>query len=194
MNLIDEIKKHSLDSKIAVILRHGDRDQIPPGEFGNDIILNKKGQLNAIEFGRKMREYPINRIYTSPIERCVQSAELISKGYESDLEIKTTKSLGAPGLHIADEKIAGESYLAYGTLEILNSFIAGKNVPGIHDSKHFAKVMTQFVKESTTDKGLTLFITHDSLVSLYHFCLDGTIYTSDNWVKYLNGIVIKFDD
>ena len=96
MKLIEEIKKHPTHSKLALLLRHGDREQIPQGEFGNEILLNVKGKQKSLAFGEALREFPIKRILTSPIPRCVQTAELISEGFGGGLEIISTKCLGDP--------------------------------------------------------------------------------------------------
>ena len=192
--MIEEIKKHSLDSKLALLIRHGDREQIPKGEFGNEILLNEKGKQNSIALGKSLREFPVKRIFTSPIPRCVQTAELISEGFGSSLEIISTKCLGDPGLHTADEKIAGEFYLAHGFHEVLRRFMKDEPVPGVPDAKHFTSIMTEFIHESTTENGLTIFVTHDSLIAMYHFCLDKTVYTIDNWVDYLEGLVYKIEE
>ena len=175
-------------------MRHGDREQIPQGEFGNEILLNEKGRKNSLAFGEALKEYPVKRILTSPIPRCVQTADLISEGYGGGLEIISTKCLGDPGLHTADEKIAGEFYLAHGFHEILRRFMRDEPVPGVPDLKHFKNIMTEFIHESTTEKGLTVFVTHDSLIAMYHFCLNGTVYTVDNWVDYLEGVVYKIEE
>lgn len=194
MELIEEIKKHSLDSKLALLIRHGDREQIPQGEFGNEILLNEKGKINSIAFGKSLREFPVKRIFTSPIPRCIQTAELIAEGFGSSLEIIQTNSLGDPGLHTADEKVAGEFYLAHGFHEILKRFMRNESVPGVPDKNHFTNIMTEFLHQSTTDNGLTVFITHDSLIAMYYYCIDGTVYTVENWVDYLEGMVYKIDE
>src|SRR5574337_1233787 len=127
MKLIDEIRKHPTDSKLALLLRHGDREQIPKGEFGNEILLNEKGKQRSLAFGEALKDSEVSRIFTSPIPRCIQTAELIAKGFGRELEIIQTKSLGDPGLHTADEKLAGEFYLTHGFHEILRRFIRNEN-------------------------------------------------------------------
>jgi hypothetical protein len=189
--MIDEIKKYPLDAKLALLIRHGDREQIPNGEFGNEVMLNEKGKQNSFAFGETLKEFSINRIYTSPIPRCIQTAEFISKGFGNELEIISTKCLGAPGLHIADEKIAGEFFLNFGFDEMYKRFINEEKIPGVPDSKIFSTLMTNFINKSTTEKGLTVFVTHDSLIAFYDFCLRKRIYTKNNWVKYLDGVIIK---
>lgn len=189
--MIEELKKHPADSKIAMLIRHADRGPIPDGEFGNEIPINETGKKNAIEFGAKLKVHQINKILTSPIYRCIQTAEHISQGYGQKLEITVTKSLGDPGLHVSDEKLAGEFYLKYGFDEYHRRFVAGEEMPGVITPKAYHSAMDRFIKENTNESGLTIFVTHDSLIAFYDFCLTGRIYTKENWVQYLSGLVLK---
>lgn len=43
-----------VNEKISLLLRHADRDDIPKGSFGNEILLNHKGKQNAHSFGEKL--------------------------------------------------------------------------------------------------------------------------------------------
>ncbi len=53
------------NEKISLLLRHADRDDIPQGSFGNEILLNEKGKQNAQSFGEKLALNKMNRIFTS---------------------------------------------------------------------------------------------------------------------------------
>lgn len=178
----------NVNEKISLLLRHADRDDIPQGSFGNEILLNEKGKQNAQSFGEKLAESKINRIFTSPVERCVQTAEFLTKGYGSLIEIIETTSLGAPGLHIMDEKIAGEYYLQYGFDKMYKRFMQGKEVPGIPNINELNYRITNFINENSTENGTTIFITHDMLIAFYHFSINKKVYTKDNWINYLTGL------
>ena len=191
MNLIKELEGYSPESKLAMMIRHGDREKIPAGEFGNDVLLNTKGEENAFVLGKSLQGFCVNKIFTSPIQRCVQTAEFMAKGYGKEVEIIQTTALGAPGLHVTDEVVAGEYYLEHGFFKILDEFIKGETSPGIRNSDQYYTVMTDFIKSHTSNNGLTIFVTHDSMVALYHYCHDQTIYTQENWVKYLDGLIIN---
>lgn len=176
------------NKKISLLLRHADRDEIPQGSFGNEIVLNEKGKQNAQSFGKKLSESKINRIFTSPVERCVQTAEFMTKGYGRSIEIIETTALGAPGLHITDEKIAGEFYLQYGFDEMYKRFIQDKEIPGIPNINELNNRITKFITKNTTTNGTTIFITHDMLIAFYHFSVNKKVYTKDNWIDYLTGL------
>lgn len=178
----------NVNEKIALLLRHADRDNIPKGSFGNEILLNEKGKQNAQNFGETLKDRKINRIFTSPVRRCVQTADFITKGYGCSIEIIETTSLGAPGLHITDEKIAGEFFLQHGFDEMYSRFIQGKEIPGIPSINVLNKRITNFINENTAENGTTIFITHDMLIAFYHFSINKKVYTKDNWINYLTGL------
>ncbi|GAB6009883.1 histidine phosphatase family protein [Dysgonomonas reticulitermitis] len=190
--MLPQIHKHySENDKLSLLIRHADRDKIPSGEFGNDVLLNEKGKERALNFGKRLSELKISRILTSPIERCVQTAPCIVKGYGKPLEIIKATELGAPGLHITDEKIAGNFFLTAGFDEMYHRIINDIPIPGIPNAEQFNKLMTDFLIENTKENGITLFITHDLLIAFYHYSINKTVYTKENWVKYLGGLILK---
>ncbi len=190
--MIQEIKKAYIENnKLSLLIRHGDRDKILKGTFGDNVLLNDIGINNSIEFGKSLSQMKINRILTSPIGRCVQTAEYIKTGYNRDVEIVETLALGAPGLHISDAKLAGEYYLKFGIDKIYKMFLEGVKIPGVPTDNEFNRLMSDFLITNTYDNGITIFVTHDILIALYHYCISKTIYTKENWVKYLSGIILK---
>lgn len=181
----------NVNEKISLLLRHADRDDIPQGYFGNEILLNEKGKQNAQSFGEKLAERKINRIFTSPVGRCVQTAEFITKGYGRSIEVIETTALGAPGLHITDEKIAGGFFLQYGFDEMYKRFMQGKEIPGIPNIDELNNIITKYIIENSTENETTIFITHDMLIAFYHFSINKKVYTKDNWINYMTGLTFK---
>ncbi|GHT62971.1 phosphoglycerate mutase [Bacteroidia bacterium] len=189
--MLEQIKKYSENDKISLLIRHADRDKIPAGEFGNDVLLNEKGEERALSFGKSLSELKINKIFTSPVQRCVQTAEYITKGYGKSLEITQSHELGDPGLHISDDQVAGKFFLTEGFDELYYRITHNIDIPGISVTKEFNTNMTDFLTENSKENGLTIFVTHDLLVAHYHFSINGKIYPKDDWVKYLGGLILK---
>jgi broad specificity phosphatase PhoE len=190
--MINEILKHYTENcSLSLLIRHADRDNIPQGSFGNDVLLNSQGKLNSLRFGESISELKVNRILTSPIGRCIQTAEYIAKGYRNSIEIIETTALGAPGLHISDEKVAGDFFLNYGFDEVYKQFLQENNIPGITKAGELNKSITNFLNENSDTKGITIFVTHDMLIAFYHYTINKQVYTKENWVKYLTGILLK---
>lgn len=178
-------------NKKALLIRHADRDAIPEGSFGNEVLLNETGKQNAQSFGEKLKESKIRKVYTSPVERCVQTAKYIAKGYGNAIEIIQTTALGAPGLHISNEKIAGTYYLEHGIDVMYESFKNGITIPGMATPESLNQNMTDFINKNSVENETTIFITHDMLIAFYHFSIDKTVYTKENWVNYLSGITFN---
>jgi len=193
MKTIEEFSELPNNKRVAVFIRHSDRDKIPDGEFGNEVPINEKGIANAMVFGECLKGYRVNKAYVSPVLRCVQTAEKIRDGYGSHFEIINTKALGDPGLHIENTKSAGDFYIKHGFHEMYKRFIAGDNAPGLYSAKEFSDRMTRFIESNTDNDGITLYVTHDGLVAFYDYCITGKTYTKENWVKYLNGMIIVLD-
>ena len=193
MKIIEQLNDFAHHKKIALVIRHADREQIPSGEYGNEILLNDKGIENSVTFGRLLKVKKVAKIFCSPIQRCVQTGQFIANGYEKDFEIIETRALGAPGFHITDEVIAGQYYLENGFFKILDEFRNGITTPGMRESGEFYAMMSDFIKENSAEEGITIFITHDAVISLLHYCYDNKIYTEENWVEYLNGFIIPIE-
>lgn len=192
MNMKQEILKHySNENRLSLLIRHADRDHIPDGSFGNDVLLNEKGKENASKFGENLSELIVNRIFTSPVKRCIQTAQQIEKGYGKQLDIIETTALGNPGIHIFDDKLAGEYFLQYGGFDMYQHFTQGKDILGVCTIEEMKLSMTNFINKNTTDNGLTLFVSHDMIIAMYHYCLNKTLYTPEKWVNYLSGLILK---
>lgn len=190
MKIIDQINSLNDYNGIALLIRHADREQIPSGEYGNEILLNEIGIENSLALGKTLKDKKIAKIFSSPIQRCVQTGVYIAKGCEEQIDIIETQALGAPGLHIIDEVIAGEYYLEHGFFKILEEFRNGITSPGMRKSDEFYNLLLKFIKDNTSKEGITIFITHDAVISLFQYCYENKIYTEENWVEYLNGFII----
>ncbi len=67
MKIIENLLSYKNPNGLAIIIRHADRDKIPTGTFGNDVLLNEKGISNSLLLGEKLSNLPLAKIYTSPV-------------------------------------------------------------------------------------------------------------------------------
>jgi phosphoserine phosphatase len=71
-----------------LLLRHGETDWNLQGrcQGASDLDLNRSGMSQAEEVGRILRQEPLTAIYSSPLKRAFQTAEIIGR-HHSDLPI-----------------------------------------------------------------------------------------------------------
>ena len=190
LTMLSQILQLPDNSTHSLLVRHSDRDKIAKGTFGNDVPLNEKGLQNALAFGQGLSGLKINRIFSSPVGRCIQTAEQIRKGCGQDIEIFESNALGLPGLHINDEVAAGSYFLEHGLHKIYEQFVEGIEMPGMVHRDDLGKILTEFIVGNSAESGLTIFVSHDSLITQYRYCLDQTIYTRENWLDFLSGLLL----
>ena len=192
MKIIENIKNKNVNTeKIALFIRHSERYKIKKSEFGNDVLLNEAGIKKAFQFGKQLKNYKINAIYTSPIERCVQTAINIKKGYGTNIDIIKTKVLGDPGIHIYDADALGAYYFKYGFWKIFENFKNDIKVDGLHNKKEIIRLFDSFFSKKTEKTGLTIFISHDWQIAFYAYAKNIKEYTEKDWIDYLDGLIIN---
>jgi broad specificity phosphatase PhoE len=180
------------NEKVALLIRHSDRDKIPANTFGNHVLLNEKGKFNAEKYGENLQKFKINKIFTSPVQRCVETAEFILKGLKKDLPIIQTKILGEPGAYISNEITAGQKYIELGFETWFQKMIANEKVEGMKSIAEGSIDFLNFLTENTTETGITIFVTHDNIIAFLDYHLRKKIYSKENWVNFLSGLILNF--
>lgn len=181
--------------RFGLLIRHAERDEIKDSEFGNDVLLTENGKRDAEKLGKSLSEYNVIRIYTSPVERCVQTAQFIKKGLQKNVEIVITNELGDPGFHVADADLAGKTYINHGFVKSYNDFSNGKLPEGWATLDYLKSYANEFLQSKTEYGGVTVFVSHDSLIA--NFALANNIKkydTKTDWVPYLDGVLLDYAD
>jgi len=189
LNTIEEIEN---SGSYSIFLRHADRYEIPAGEFGNEIELNELGFRRSLEYGKSLSKFKINKIFTSPVKRCIQTAEHIRDGIGRNIPIEITNILGDPGAFVEDGKLAGESFLTHGFEYCYESLLLQIPLSGNRNIFEGAEILNDFFEKNSEDKGINVFISHDMIVALYSYAAFQKKYElGENWVKYIGGLFIQ---
>ena len=92
---------------VAVLLRHSVRDRLPPGKIGYALPITPVGAALGRELGALLGSR-LRTLHTSPLARCVQTAEAIRAGAAVraegtvDVPIVRDRLLGDPGVYVVD--------------------------------------------------------------------------------------------
>ncbi|MBO7596796.1 MAG: histidine phosphatase family protein [Bacteroidales bacterium] len=190
--IVQHIQSLSSNARAAILIRHSERNKIPRGEFGTHYMLTENGVRMAEEFGTKLSDFRIVKIYTSPILRCIQTASLLKKGIGKPLEIISDHNLGDPGFHISNAEKAGKYYLSYGAKGVFEKYIVGEKLDGLATVNYLKTTAMDWLKSQVTESGITIFVTHDALIANFAYANGIKTYSRENWVEFLDGIVLKF--
>ena len=73
---------------LLLLIRHGENDFVKTGKLPGQsagIHLNERGQKQAQGLGEALKEVPIKAIYSSPLERALETAEPIASSHQLEI-------------------------------------------------------------------------------------------------------------
>lgn len=175
---------------IAVLMRHAEREEIPVGELGNDVVLTAAGKAACVKLAKKFPQV-IKNLYTSPVKRCLQTAELFLP-FSQAASVIHSHLLGDPGIFICDPEQASQSFMQYKPFEIVRQLLNDQINPlGFCDStKQTVYKLIDFLLAASVQKGTSLFITHDSILSVVLGIFFAEISLEELWPNYLEMLIV----
>ena len=181
------------ESDAALILRHAEREDIPPGTFGVDVPLTHFGVASAQRLGTMLAHIrPEFGVTTSPLPRCVQTAEAILRGAGQPEEATTDWRLGDPGPFVVDAEVSGALFLEIGIWEIVRRQLGGAEAPaGMRETSEGVDLLLGLtVKESGNRGRLNVFVTHDGILAVLVAYLYNLSVDEISWPGYLDGLLL----
>ncbi len=181
--------------KTALIVRHADRDSVTNPSKHAEVLLNTEGEKRAREFGKRLlNDFAKVRIFSSPIQRCIQTGECIQEAFGDDSKIQISNVLGEPGPFVFGDAI--ESFVTLGTVGVVERIEKGIPMPFIRKEEEGTKVLLDYLRNET-DKSdgqtANVFITHDACIAPAINFLIGELFNQEHWIEFLGGLRIDFD-
>ena len=176
---------------VKMILRHSFRPPFVGEKDYRTEKLNDYGILKAIEFGKSI-DYPTGDLYSSKVERCVQTLYYMTEG--------------SPNIKIAaeyltyvftyDNKLADTQIRSIGSLkETILKLKEGTVIPGLFPIHCTVKKMLDFIFQ-TGNKGhsMDIYCTHDFQIAMMIVVMFDDVTTLDairsNWPEMLEGLFL----
>lgn len=164
-SLLDHLERLPRDRAIVLMLRHSVRDELPPGPEGNVLPITKEGERLALELGALLGGR-LKTLHTSPLRRCVQTAEGLRAGASATLDIVDDHLLGDPGAYVIDPQEAGRQWRELGHERVMAYLVSGEGeIAGLARPREAARFLVQHMLHVAGDvPGVHVFVTHDSLI------------------------------
>jgi probable phosphoglycerate mutase len=76
---------------LLLLIRHGENDFVKTGKMAGHtpgVHLNERGRQQAAELGETLKEVPLAAIYSSPLERALETAEPLRQGRALEIQVR----------------------------------------------------------------------------------------------------------
>lgn len=181
-------------SKRLLIVRHAERPLIANGEVGNDLGLTEAGVQATRDFAGTLDQEVVS-IQSSPILRCMQTAQLIADahGYARE-SIKTSRLLGDPGFFIEDADLAWQSWLSRGSEAVNAHLLSGSETwPGFREFDEVVAYMLNQIRTalSARSQGLIIWVTHDTILAALTSRLLSKPLSMAEWPDFLGTLEVS---
>ncbi len=180
--------------KRILIVRHAARPDISPNTVGNDVMLTDEGIEQSKLFASLLSGQVLS-IRTSPIGRCVQTAELIAQAtHFKPNDIQQCRLLGDPGFIIKDGDLAWQHWLKKGHKAVNLHLLSGtESWDGFYDLNNSAARIFSDIKAllNNSADGVHIWVTHDTILATLAARIGDKRLTLQDWPNFLGYLEIK---
>ena len=177
---------------VSLVIRHAEREDIPAGSFGHDVNLTAEGTLAAEQLGVALSERRALTVVSSPVPRCVQTAQAMLRGAGTSAEVLTDRHLGDPGAFIVDAETAGPLFLKLPIPEIARRQLHySAPLPGMRPTPEGVENLLELATSPLGDNGrLHVFVTHDIILSVFVASIIDSSLEETGWPDFLEGLLL----
>ncbi len=198
--LHDALRFLPSDRPAHLLTRHSVREQAKNGFADYRLPLTEEGVAMARQWGTQL-ERPVAAFYSSPVGRCVATAEAMAEGaLEAGLmptlpEVITDMTLVEPGCYVQDINRIGPTFLKMGAMRFLNRHLRVPFDGMLSPAAGRAKLAAYLHARQAPPGALTVHVTHDTILAVLVAELEGRSNISeDDWPWMMEGLWVWFDD
>lgn len=173
---------------VVLLIRHSVRGHLSPGDAGYTVPITDVGTALAHDLGSLIGSR-LRSLHTSPLLRCIQTAEVLRTGAGQDIAIIQDSLLGDPGVFVIDTKRAGAQWEKLGHEGVMQHLVSQDDpLPGLADPGPAARLLVRHMLAAANGQpGLHVFVTHDSLITATVAQLLHLPLGKEAWPWYLEG-------
>ncbi len=188
ISFLDDLKILPKGEPVAVFMRHAKRFEIKDDELGLDVLLTEDGKKSAYDLGQGYLKEILVDAYSSPVQRCIDTAKNIIDGARKDIEVKTDMVLSGMEIFIDDLMDFSSFYFKYGMFKIFDLVYERKKVSGLNPIEEITKNFIKHIDSKLSKNGLSLFLSHDSFIAFIAIEVFRIKITDDTWPSFMEGI------
>lgn len=173
---------------MILLIRHAEKS------LTGEQNLTNQGLDDALNYGKKLKMQGINfdEIISSPVKRCMQTAEKVIEGLDSIINIQKSHLLGNPGIFVNDDKKAAKAFDKFTVCEVINGIIKKEPLPGFVSIDKACRAMIDEIHNKIDTNKSILYISHDTIVMPFiaYISKFKAIHESEI-INYLEGYMLE---
>jgi len=209
LSLLSQSRQLNTNQPAIMHIRHTERPKTTQESLEHErktgrsnVLSTKKGKQAAYEFGERLPDNRIYRVYHSPVDRALETAEKIHEGLLSQ---GTESQLKGGFLKMRSDQIKQLYYHKRDVLDVgaLNvrplfiNYVSEKYPPWEIESasliaKRHAVIMMDNLR-SATPENFDIYVSHDTICALFLFYWFG-IMSDERWIQFLDGFVMQLTE
>ncbi len=173
-----------------LFLRHAHRPPFEQSSWGHNVSITPEGKCASTSLGKHLTSNKLSYcIWSSPIKRCVETAEAISRGVGSNKAVKKSSLLGDPGFFIQNPQQAATFFKKYSLPNVIDLYLQEKSLPGFFSVETGCQRMLSVLLEKNASA--SIWVTHDICVAILACFLFKQTSCKALMPNFLEGIMIK---
>jgi broad specificity phosphatase PhoE len=180
----------------AIFIRHAEKAALADQAHDAYRNITENGKQRALLLADFLEAQNIllHKIITSPVLRCVQTAEAINIKFCK--ELSTATWLGDPGAYIKDPKLAAAIFEGASVEEVIHQLLKQEKLPGFYDIKFGSEQFFKqtFIHLKQNEKKTLLYVGHDAILMPFICYFSNYSVKQINWLDYLQGFVLQLLD
>ena len=177
----------------GLLIRHGERDAVKPGSVGMEAQLTERGREMSRELGQSLAQVSINKIITSPIDRCFDTGMCLYEGLglpAEEAKKKVMRDMAVAAPFVSDPELVKKTFSAGSPEQVILNQLSGQKIPGLRSLAEGSRRLLDFMTGHMADKSLTVFISHDAIIMPFQAHFRPRPYSASNWLDFLGGSML----
>jgi broad specificity phosphatase PhoE len=180
---------------LVMFVRHGERESVPSHEFPrHDAPLTQNGRLAAESLGALLGQQ-LGAVLTSPVPRCVETAQGVIAGARKTSTPTHDRLLGDPGAFVVDGERAMAELVGRGFHPAARQLGNGEQLPGFADPDLATRQLLALAHSLLVGETprVHVLVTHDLILSTMAARVRGGALDEHEWPGYLHGLAVWLD-
>ncbi len=179
-------------SSYAILVRHAERPPFRVRRLGNNVPITACGASDSVKFGGDPCIRSVTGAYSSPVLRCVQTANKILEGARlGHLRVTTRSALGEPGSYIRNRWAAGRHFILRDAPGVIEEYIAKGKLDGFLPLKEGSTaLLSSILRDIGPENSRNLYVSHDAVIAPFIYYYTGEKFGRDHWLNFLDGVII----